>query len=250
MQKYIKRVIPIVAITMIIIIINTTIVTTNNSIMPIPSKPTNNTATIETIPQATTPKETVPTKHENYISVPHYFQGDYPNDPYGKFGSVATHGCGITSLAMVATYLLDKDVTPVELAQIYADYNTKTGSKWILFPDSAKDMGLTIILETWDVRLVAEELKNGSVAIACCSENSIFTDGGHFIVITGITHDGKFLVQDPYIGNYTIRNSILDDGFKNGFDQKYFWACHPIWVYAPKGENDIDLHPEKYTENP
>ena len=34
--------------------------------------------------------------------VPHYFQTDYPDTPYGRHGdTVATDGCGITSLAMV-----------------------------------------------------------------------------------------------------------------------------------------------------
>lgn len=200
--------------------------------------------------EPTVPKETVPTKHEeNYPGVPYYFQTDYPDTPYGDFGTVSTHGCGITSIAMVATYLTDEELPPDVLAERYGDYNTDVGSKWVLFEDSAEDLGLTIINQTWDVRLVAEALKNGSVVIACCTSDSIFTDGGHFIVLTGITSDGKFLVHDPYKGNYTCDNAVLKDGFENGFAQKYFWACHPMWIYAPKGENAIDLNPEAYAEN-
>ena len=39
---------------------------------------------------------------EHYI--PLYFQTDYPDTRYGH-GTVASSGCGVTSLAMVATYL-------------------------------------------------------------------------------------------------------------------------------------------------
>ena len=217
---------------------------------PVPDETHSSPSPLTTEPVVTEPKNPVPTKYEKYPVVPHYYQTDYPDTPYGNFGTVSTHGCGIASLAMVSTYLLDKELPPDVLAGIYGEeYNTTVGSKWVLFDDSAKDMGLTIVLKTWDVRKVAKELKKGSVAVACCGEDSIFTDGGHFIVITGITEDGKFLVQDPYIGNYTAGKPELDEGFANGFAQRYFWACHPIWVYAPKGQNDIDLHPENYEES-
>lgn len=46
--------------------------------------------------------------------VPLYFQTDYPDTRYGH-GTVATSGCGITSLAMVATYLTGHDYYPDEL---------------------------------------------------------------------------------------------------------------------------------------
>lgn len=36
--------------------------------------------------------------HEKYTKVPNYFQTDYPNTPYGNYGTVASHGCGIASI--------------------------------------------------------------------------------------------------------------------------------------------------------
>lgn len=186
-------------------------------------------------------------KKVKYTSVPQYFQTDYPDVPYGNYGTVSTHGCGITSLAMVASYLLDEELTPDILAEQFGEYNTKTGSKWTLFPDSAEVLGLTIIDRTWDIRSVADALKNGSVAIACCHENSIFTNGGHFIVLTGVNADGKIFVQDPYIGNYTNGTNTLKDGYENGFEQKSFYDCGPFWIYAPKGQNAADLDTTKYT---
>ena len=73
---------------------------------------------------------------------PLYNQKDY-NDPYGQYGTVSTHGCGITSLAMVATYLLDNpNLTPDVLAKQFGRYNTEGGSAWSLFGDSAKELGI------------------------------------------------------------------------------------------------------------
>ena len=101
-----------------------------DSTEPVKEETTPVTEPIETEPVETVPKETVPTAHEDYMGVPYYFQTDYPDTPYGKFGTVSTHGCGITSLAMVATYLLDEELPPDVLAERYGDeYNTKVGSK-------------------------------------------------------------------------------------------------------------------------
>ena len=50
------------------------------------------------------------------LEVPLYFQTDYPDALYGE-GTVATDGCGITSLAMVATALTGHTYLPDELAE-------------------------------------------------------------------------------------------------------------------------------------
>ena len=50
--------------------------------------------------------------------IPLYFQTDYPNDMYGA-GNIASSGCGITSLAMVATYLTGHEYLPDELADYF-----------------------------------------------------------------------------------------------------------------------------------
>ena len=64
---------------------------------------------------------------EDTDKVPLYNQLDFPNTPYGKYGSVASHGCGITSLAMVASYLQDVEYSPADLAKQFGNYNTEKG---------------------------------------------------------------------------------------------------------------------------
>lgn len=48
-------------------------------------------------------------------SIPLYFQNDYPDVRYGN-GTIATSGCGITCVAMVARYLTGYDYKPDVLA--------------------------------------------------------------------------------------------------------------------------------------
>ena len=85
----------------------------------------------ETVPE-TEPEPTEPPLIEKYPTVPMFFQTDYPHTSYGGYGSVATHGCGIASLAMVASYLNDREILPDELALKYGRYNTSGGSLKLL----------------------------------------------------------------------------------------------------------------------
>ena len=175
---------------------------------------------------------------EQITDVPHYIQQSYPKTKYGGYGTISSHGCGITSCAMVFSYLLDYEIRPDELAEIYGNYNTKVGSAHALFDDSAKDFNLAV-KKSYSWIEVEEGLQNGCVVIANVKSNSIFTDGGHFIVYYGITEDGKILVKDPSIYNYgKWSSSALKEGFQNGFDSKYCRYSFPCWIYYPK---NIDM---------
>lgn len=168
---------------------------------------------------------------EEIPEVPLYFQADYAHVPYGRYGTVASHGCGITCVAMAFTYLLDYEILPDELALEFGHYNTEHGSYHSLFPDSAEVYGLTGE-QTYDWDTVVEALENGQIVIANPTQD-IFTDGGHFILLYGITEDGKILVHDPNKYNYT-KGWTLMDGFENGFEQKYIKWCSPFWIYQEK----------------
>lgn len=176
---------------------------------------------------------TVRVRHEEIPEVPLYFQNDYPDTPYGSYGTVKSHGCGITCVAMVFSYLFDEEIMPDELAEEFGHYNTEDGSYHSLFPDSAEVYGISVEkTNDWDT--VIEALENGQVIIANPTED-IFTDGGHFIVLYGITDDGRILVHDPNEFNYSGYGAILTDGFANGFEQKYIkYTCMPYYIYPLK----------------
>ena len=188
-------------------------------------------------------KETTNYKPKAYIEVqdtkfPQYFQGDYPNTPYGAYGTVASHGCGITCVAMVATYLTDKTYTPDVLAEQFGSYNTAVGSYWSLFEDSAKELGLDFEEETTDWSKVKEALKDGKPVISIQSTGR-FTGGGHFICLFGLTDSGKIIVYDPNSYNL-IKNSEMIEGFKNGFeDYQITDSGDTYWIYGAKSHVGI-----------
>lgn len=172
---------------------------------------------------------------EKYTEVPHYFQSFYPKVRYGD-SNIRKSGCGITCVSMVLTYLLDEEVSIEELAQKYSRHKVKFGSSFELFTDSARDYGVTIEKKAWNWEEVMEAMKNGQVAIGRPRTKSIFTDGGHYIVLAGLTEDGKILVRDPNLYNYSIWNyPVREDGYLNGFEEKSLkYHCFPFFIYEKK----------------
>ena len=163
-----------------------------------------------------------------YLEVPLMYQTDYPHIPYDT-DNVAASGCGISSLAMVATYLKDTKYTPGDLA---LKYNDCCSNNTLRMEYGIKDLGLKP-KKTHDWDELMKGLKKGKVAIVLVSSASTFTDVGHFLVATGVTKDGKILINDPNKNNYY--RSDLADGYENGFDvstvkQGFFTA----WVFPEK----------------
>ena len=173
-------------------------------------------------------------------SVPLYNQLDYPHVQYGCCGTVASHGCGVTSLAMVASYLLDEELFPDEMAKQFGKYNTDEGSYWILFEDSAVELGLGFQERTDNTNTVMKALENGQVVIAL-QHAGLFTGGGHFIVLVDLTDDGKIIVNDPNGANYTKNNTMVE-GFTNGFTpRQVFQDGVQYWIYDKKEAKNIEI---------
>jgi len=148
----------------------------------------------------------------NRSNVPLYFQNQYPDVRYGS-GSVASSGCSITSLAMVASYMTDHLYSPAELA----DYFGGSAYSNMARLESASD-ALQLPWKkavNWHESLQA--LKDGKVVIALVEEASVFTESQHFIVLTGMTEAGKILVNDPNLSNYARWE--LQKGFAEGFTE-------------------------------
>lgn len=176
----------------------------------------------ETQFQEQIPEETVP---DFYDEVPLYFQTDYPDVMYAN-NTLATSGCSMTSLAMVATYLTDHAYSPVELAQWFGGY---MGSHMERLEYASTQMQLPFV-EAITIHDALQALKEGKVVIALMSKNSLFTKTQHFVVFSGMTVDGKILVNDPYEPNYT--NWQLAAGFADGFEQNQVtWGFGGGWIY-------------------
>ena len=199
--------------------------------------------TISETPEETVPEETLPSEEEAgrtvYEKVPLYFQTDYPDVYYGE-GTVATSGCSVTSLAMVANFLTGYDYTPEELARYFAYYGDNNmerleyGSEMLELP----------FKKNWDWRITRQALAEGKIAIVLMNEQSHFTQSQHFIVLTGLTEDGKILVNDPYEPNYT--HWALKQGFETGFEEwEIISGFSGAWVYDP---GKMPEEPLRYSE--
>ena len=174
--------------------------------------------------------------------IPLYNQLDY-NCPFGYVfleyknlkATVKNSGCGVTSLAMVASYLLDDpEITPDILAERFGSYNTKWGASWTMFTETDDILGIGDVVQVmnWDDG-VEEALRNGQPVISNQVAGSIFTSSGHYIVLTGMTEDGRVMVNDPNGENWPR----LADGFENGFKKESItWHCTAYWIYPSKEE--------------
>ena len=163
------------------------------------------------------------------LEVPLYYQNDYPDTPYGK-GTVSSSGCGITCLAMVVSYLQDRECLPPELAEEFGQLQMNNVQR-INHAIEAMDLPLESMPRKWEQ--MAAALWNGQIVILLVNDKSIFTDAQHFLVLTGMTSDGKVLVNDPFKPNYS--NPDLLDGFINGFSQEDMAAGFDGgWIFSRK----------------
>ncbi len=190
------------------------------------------------IEETQTPTETIPLE-EALDMVPLYFQTDYPDIEYGT-GTVATSGCGVTCLAMVATYLTERWYYPDELGYYFGDEGQDNIQRLEL---GIETMQLPY-RKAADWNDVSAVLKEGAVVIALMNENSIFTDSQHFIVLTGLTEEGKIRVLDPFGPNHEIWD--LKYGFDNGFTPSQIIAGYSGgWIFF---KSDMPQEPFLYQE--
>ena len=171
--------------------------------------------------------------------VPQYYQTDYPDMRYGN-GTVATSGCSVTCLAMVASYMTDHTYTPEELAGYFGG---RAFSNMARLEEGSAALQLPFHkAQNWHESLQA--LRDGKVVIALMEEQSIFTSSQHFIVLSGMTAEGRILVNDPYRPNYDIWN--LQNGFANGFEEDDILLGYSGgWIYD---KNAMPTDPFIYRE--
>ena len=119
---------------------------------------------------------------------------------YGSSSSIGQGGCGPTSMAIVISTLTGTAHDPVELANWSVANGHRcegNGSYHSLIPESAKAYGLPVEgAGVNDAQRIVDALASGKLVVALMSKGH-FTSGGHYIVLRGVTADGKILVADP-----------------------------------------------------
>lgn len=117
---------------------------------------------------------------------------------YGTSSTIGQGGCGPTSMAIVISTLTGETHDPVELAQWSVANGHRcegNGSYHSLIPASASAYGL-FCEKNLDAQGIVDALSFGKLVVVIMSKGH-FTRGGHFIVLRGMTSEGKILVADP-----------------------------------------------------
>lgn len=156
-----------------------------------------------------------------------YNQGDpaWKNLPYGN-STIGRSGCGPAAMAMIITNLTGNNITP-DLTAAYGAANGTSSPSGASYHDIAATIaphyGLKATLIGPNAKAINDTLVGGGLVILAGAGALPFTPGGHFIVIRGVTADGKWKVGDS---GHTATNS-------QEFDPASILAnARPASVYA------------------
>lgn len=152
-----------------------------------------------------------------------FYQYKY-SEPYGNYGTIATHGCGPTAMAIVVSTLLNQKHDPVEMTEYACSngYCTSDGTAYGFFPAAGKEYGLTVKKVTKaDAKEILPYLNKGNSLVIAIMTKGTFTDGGHFIVLTGLSGN-EVSVQDPGSEERSKKTYDFDEVIAK--EAKQFWV--------------------------
>ncbi len=122
----------------------------------------------------------------------------YASYPYG-YTTVGSSGCGPTSMAMVISNLTGVTVSPKYMADWAVKngfYVHGAGTAYAIFPVASAQYGLKCsTLYSYQKQEIISALQSGKLLITVVGPGD-FTRGRHFLLIRGITADGKLLLAD------------------------------------------------------
>lgn len=135
------------------------------------------------------------------VDITYYYQAgeEWADQPYGT-DTIGPYGCGPTVMAMAVSSMTDTDADPAVMADWAVEHGywaRGSGSYHSIVMGTAQDFGMGA--EPFPSRDVAElraALWQGKLLVALVGPGH-FTNGGHFILIRGVTLGGDVLVADP-----------------------------------------------------
>ena len=167
--------------------------------------------------------------HERYPEAPVYLQQDYQGTRYGAY-SIVSHGCGITTLAMLATYMADEAYTPPVLCDMFGRYCSEHGTDRTLFVKETGDLGFFLYQQVFNASAAYEALQQGYIVVNLQHEG-YWTRGGHYLLLEELTEDGNVVVRDSNIYNY----NKLQGHFVDNFEWKHIpGASETFFIFHPK----------------
>jgi hypothetical protein len=151
---------------------------------------------------------------------------------YGVTSTIGEAGCGPTSLAIVVSSLTNQMIDPVQMCQWSYDNGylcEGSGSYHSLIPEGGRHFGLTVEGCTIDEpQRIVDALSSGKLVVAIMGKGT-FTTSGHFLVMRGVTADGKILVADPASKSKSEKEwdlqIFLNEARKGAAAGGPFWIC-------------------------
>ncbi len=174
------------------------------------------------------------TLHEDLSQgMPLFLQWD-PRWGYLEYGSnvAALTACGPMCLSMVGYYISGGDETfaPHNMIAYAADhgyYAQGLGTEWALISQGGPALGLNVRELPLHKGSILEQLSRGN-PIICAVGRGIFTESGHFLVLSG-TQDGMIQIHDP--------NSRINSGKLWSYEE-IADQIRNLWViYNPNSTN-------------
>lgn len=128
-----------------------------------------------------------------------YYYSANPTSSNTYGGTIASHGCGPTSVAIVVSSMLGRSVSPVETTQkvCQAGGCTSGGSYNDTLGKVMKESYGLKVQMTGNNQQVINALGTGKALVIVLMGKGIFTNGGHYIVLTGVNENGQVSVADP-----------------------------------------------------
>lgn len=148
---------------------------------------------------------------QRFDQVPLYLQQDYGNLRFGtQYMRIA--GCGMCSMAMVATYMTDTVYTPAEIVALFPQYYGEVGADGTIFLNGPAELGFYSDSQPRAWEDVFAKLRQGE-PIVTLQIHGVFTTGGHFMVLSQGYEDGTVTVRDPNLNNYAKLDGYKTDRF-------------------------------------
>jgi len=188
-----------------------------------------------------------PYEHGEFVN---YYQYNF-KESYGYGTTIASAGCGPTSMAMVLTYLLDETHDPVEIANwsLKRGYHVEgQGTAWSFFKACADAYNVECNQMSVTKENIINNLKAGKIIIMNVGPGH-FTSGGHYIVLRGITADGKIIVADPNSEKRSKQVWDIDVFLKEGKQMWAFDGGKKKTATTPETTPTNDKEPQNETSN-
>lgn len=168
----------------------------------------------------------------------YYNQADeeWAEQPFGV-DPIGSCGCGPTSLAMAVSSMTETDIDPAEMALWAASMGyaaPHSGSYLSIVEGTAASYGLDCApMEALDAETILRALNAGGVIVALMGPGH-FTNGGHFILLHGVTLGGEVLVADPN----SRENSLMTWDAQLIVDElsESRWNGAPLWLLTAESQ--------------